>query len=62
MKFIFLKSLKSNKDVAFSVLAIFMHDLFKKRLYLYNNGPVAEGLGKALQKLPQRFESARDLE
>ena len=25
------------------------------------NGPVAEWLGRALQKLPQRFESARDL-
>ena len=25
------------------------------------NGPVAEWLGKALQKLLQRFESARDL-
>jgi hypothetical protein len=24
-------------------------------------GPVAEWLGRALQKLPQRFESARDL-
>jgi hypothetical protein len=26
------------------------------------NGPVAEWLGRALQKLPQRFESARDLD
>ena len=26
-----------------------------------NNGPVAEWLGSALQKLLQRFESARDL-
>ena len=25
------------------------------------NGPVAEWLGRALQKLPQQFESARDL-
>ncbi len=25
-------------------------------------GPVAEWLGRALQKLPQRFESARDLQ
>ena len=25
-------------------------------------GPVAEWLGRALQKLPQRFESARDLD
>ena len=26
------------------------------------NGPVAEWLGRALQKLVQRFESARDLQ
>ena len=26
-----------------------------------NNGPVAEWLGRALQKLVQQFESARDL-
>lgn len=28
---------------------------------LKKRGPVAEWLGRALQKLPQRFESARDL-
>ena len=28
---------------------------------LQKKGPVAEWLGRALQKLPQRFESARDL-
>ncbi len=27
-----------------------------------NQGPVAEWLGRALQKLVQRFESARDLQ
>jgi hypothetical protein len=27
----------------------------------FKKGPVAEWLGRALQKLPQRFESARDL-
>ena len=28
---------------------------------MIKNGPVAEWLGRALQKLVQRFESARDL-
>ena len=30
-------------------------------IHLQTIGPVAEWLGRALQKLPQRFESARDL-
>ena len=32
------------------------------KLYKKQNGPVAEWLGSALQKLLQRFESARDLD
>ena len=38
--------------------------IFKNTLLLHllqKKGPVAEWLGRALQKLPQRFESARDL-
>ena len=38
--------------------------LVKKRFFTtfaLPNGPVAEWLGRALQKLVQRFESARDL-
>lgn len=39
-------------------------NIINLRLLLYNSlyqGPLAEWLGKALQKLLQRFESARDL-
>ncbi len=35
--------------------SLFLHSTREKK------GPVAEWLGKALQKLLQRFESARDL-
>jgi hypothetical protein len=43
----------------------FLFSIFVLKLLPYfrslKNGPVAEWLGRALQKLPQRFESARDL-
>jgi hypothetical protein len=47
-----------NVPEALKFLFLFKNTLFSQ---LFKEGPVAEWLGKALQKLLQRFESARDL-
>ena len=38
-----------------------LHLSFNIHYFTFLNGPVAEWLGKALQKLLHRFESGRDL-
>ncbi len=45
---------KRTFNFCFKAFALFLQPHYKK-------GPVTEWLGRALQKLPQRFESARDL-
>ena len=43
------------------LLQLFKRKVCRWQAFWSKQGPVAEWLGRALQKLPQRFESARDL-